>query len=76
MSELEREGTPWMPEETLLVMLDELPPDAVEAFEAIRELRRAAIQVVTDFAAGHDVRVAIAGLEEALLAGVHPEGEE
>ena len=65
----EREGMPWMPEEDLLILIDDLPPRAVEAFEAIQQLRTAAIEVVTEHATGAATRAAIAALEEVLLAG-------
>jgi hypothetical protein len=50
-----REGEPWMPEERLLILVEPLsdgggvPPAAFEAFEAVRQLREAAVDAVVAF---------------------------
>ena len=67
---------PWMPEEDLLVLTMMDDPSslrAAEAFDAIQQLRYAAIEVVTEYAAGNDIGAAIAALEEALLTGIQEE---
>lgn len=78
MGDETREGMPWMPEEDLLALvegMDEggLPPRAVEAYEAIKMLRNAAIGVVATFESSGDIAGAIAELNDALLAGVTPD---
>jgi hypothetical protein len=75
MTEHPREGTPWMPEEDLLVLAGDeetkrTPRRAVEAYQAIKRLRDAAIEVVSAHAAGSDIAGAIRELEQALLVGV------
>jgi hypothetical protein len=45
-----REGEPWMPEENLLALAEQpTPPAAFEAFEAVRQLRTAAVNAVAAF---------------------------
>ncbi|MGO9097946.1 MAG: hypothetical protein ACLP9Y_00320 [Mycobacterium sp.] len=68
-----REGLPWLPEESFLVLAKEpTPPAAFEFFDAIRQLREAAIKVVSAHGAGGDINAAISELGEALLLGVEP----
>jgi hypothetical protein len=73
-----REGEPWMPEESLLILVEPLPdgggvpPAAFEAFEAVRGLREAAVDAVVAFHSKSMDRLAGAmlTLEYALQGGI------
>lgn len=77
-----RDGLPWMPEETLFCLVGDefcgedghLHPNVIEAFEAVKELREAAVNVVAAYASHKEGCPVLAGamyeLEEALLLGI------
>jgi hypothetical protein len=70
-----RDQSPWLPEDDLLLLIEEpVPGQALTAYAAIERLREAAIRVVvTTHTLGSPSSDAMAELEQALLAGREPD---